>query len=325
MHRSHRRRPPVSIRRHGRPRGRSGGRSPSAGVRGRRNGIRVGPADGDQLRRAPRTAIRHPPQPDLHRVVRVGHVEVVGPGDLRGRAVAVDVQERETVVRACRCCGRTARRSTEGPHQNPAVAGHPRPRPPRWDNGGDGTGRGRGRGTAGGRFIRGWRRETGENARLRRPESRRPSRGRSRRPSRRRSAASDPSSRARTRWCAARTAPTSSPTSRSPPPSASRRAPPSWRASSPRRCTATTARSRTSAVSGPGFLNITTADEALWRQLGAAPGRRAARGRPSPSRAPAWSSTTRRPTSPRRCTSGTCARRSSATAWRACSATWAPP
>src|ERR1019366_7042762 len=72
------------------------------------------------------------------------------------------------------------------------------------------------------------------------------------------------------------------------------------------------------AVSGPGFINFTLRDDWIAPQgtpkprgakLGLAP---AAAGRRRRSRRPSWWST-RPPISPRRCTSGTCARRSPAT------------
>ncbi len=61
-------------------------------------------------------------------------------------------------------------------------------------------------------------------------------------------------------------------------------------------------------VSGPGFINLTLRDDFVARQvaeLSADPRLGVAPVRPTPRR---WSSTTRRPTWPRRCTSGTCAR-----------------
>ena len=72
-------------------------------------------------------------------------------------------------------------------------------------------------------------------------------------------------------------------------------------------------------VSGPGFINLTLSDSFVAglvaalsadERLGVDAGRRA----PRP-----WSSTTRRPTWPRRCTSGTSAAPSSGTPWPACS------
>ncbi len=66
-------------------------------------------------------------------------------------------------------------------------------------------------------------------------------------------------------------------------------------------------------IAGPGFLNLTLTDDALAAPARHRGGRRAARRPDVPSAGDASSSTTRRPTWPRRCTSATCARRSSAT------------
>ena len=71
-------------------------------------------------------------------------------------------------------------------------------------------------------------------------------------------------------------------------------------------------------VSGPGFINLTLSDDFVAAQvaaLSADPGWGWSR-RHTPRR---WSSTTRRPTWPRRCTSGISAAPSSATRWPACS------
>ncbi len=61
-------------------------------------------------------------------------------------------------------------------------------------------------------------------------------------------------------------------------------------------------------IAGPGFINVTFSPDVPRRAAGERRGRRTARrvGRVTAPRP--WSSTTRRPTSPRRCTSATCAR-----------------
>ena len=71
-------------------------------------------------------------------------------------------------------------------------------------------------------------------------------------------------------------------------------------------------------ISGPGFINLTLSDSfvaGLVAELSADE----RLGVPPPAHPRPWSSTTRRPTWPRRCTSATCAARSSATRWPGCS------
>ena len=78
-------------------------------------------------------------------------------------------------------------------------------------------------------------------------------------------------------------------------------------------------------LAGPGFINLTFDEGYLGphrRRGGHGP---SDWGSPAPTTPSASSSTTRIPTSPRRCTSGTCARRSSATPWPACSPVPATP
>ncbi len=78
-------------------------------------------------------------------------------------------------------------------------------------------------------------------------------------------------------------------------------------------------------VSGPGFVNLTLSD-AFVAGLVARPVGRSEAGRRTGGAIPRrWSWTTRRPTWPRRCTSGTCARRSSATRSPACWASSGTP
>ncbi len=62
-------------------------------------------------------------------------------------------------------------------------------------------------------------------------------------------------------------------------------------------------------VAGPGFINVTFDESFLNEQLGVARRRRPSRRSFGDRHPNGWSSTTRRRTSPRRCTSGTCARR----------------
>ena len=76
-------------------------------------------------------------------------------------------------------------------------------------------------------------------------------------------------------------------------------------------------------VSGPGFLNITLDEPGLWRQAG----RRVADDRLGVAHPEQGSRVVidySAPNIAKGCTSGTCARRSSATAWPGCSVTWAP-
>ena len=119
------------------------------------------------------------------------------------------------------------------------------------------------------------------------------------------------------RWCGPAIGPTPRPTARSRSPSNSVASHATWPTmSSPPPISPARRRSR---LPGPGFINVTFDEAFLKEQLGSLEADERLGVRDDADCPSAWSSTTRHRTSPRRCTSVTCARRSSATRWFACS------